>query len=180
MNTLCVDAYLSKVSDSLHGQEQQIEDLASMIYAKKKKNQRVWILGNGGSLAVAQHFAQDLLKTFGIRAQCANDPSVLTAYTNDCGFENVFESVYKVLADFDDLVIVFSCSGKSRNYTKLFGAEYCEVLNLFAVVGTDGKGISEGARNFIHINSQDYKVCETAFQVVCDLVMEELETKCQK
>ena len=46
------------------------------------------ILGNGGSNSIASHIAQDYTKVLGKNAITFSDPSRLTCYANDYGFEN--------------------------------------------------------------------------------------------
>lgn len=95
-----------------------------------RKSNYVFIIGNGGSAACANHFANDLVKMCGIKAisLCAN-VSVLTAYANDNGYENIFSDQLKVFLKKDDLLITISGSGTSPNIinaiklTKRIGAE---------------------------------------------------------
>lgn len=77
------------------------------------------MIGNGGSAATANHFANDLVKMCGVRAisLCAN-VAVLTAFANDCGYENIFLNQLKVFLTKDDLLITISGSGTSKNIIK--------------------------------------------------------------
>jgi len=75
----------------------------------------VWIIGNGGSAATAEHFATDLIKK-GIPAiALSSNTSVMTMIANDYGYDNVFLQQLKVYARTDDLLITISCSGTSKN-----------------------------------------------------------------
>ena len=133
---------------------------------------RVWTAGNGGSLAVAQHFAQDLIKSCGIDAQCLSDPSIITAYGNDEGFHRCFDGPMDKLRRADDVIVIFSCSGKSMN---LIGLASRFKQKMIAVVGTDGGLLKDYAGACIHSKSQDYDVCETAFCVAADLIIRKLK-----
>ena len=76
----------------------------------------VWLIGNGGSAATAAHFSNDLLKMGGIRALAIPQQiSVLSAFGNDTGWENMFLSPIEILARPGDVLVAISCSGKSRN-----------------------------------------------------------------
>jgi D-sedoheptulose 7-phosphate isomerase len=78
----------------------------------------VWIAGNGGSAATAQHWACDLSKAAGrcVMALGANS-AVLTAWANDTSYAAVFAAELKRLARPDDCLICISCSGVSPNIT---------------------------------------------------------------
>ena len=80
---------------------------------KIKAAKRVYLIGNGGSYANAQHAANDLLSC-GIPAFTL-DAATLTATANDFGYEQIFERWLKVVAQKDDLLIALSGSGKSPN-----------------------------------------------------------------
>ena len=86
--------------------------LADRVRAAK----RVYIIGNGGSFANAQHIANDLIAS-GIKAFTI-DSSTLTAIANDYGFEETFSRWLAVVAERGDLLIALSGSGKSPNILK--------------------------------------------------------------
>ena len=166
-----VAEYVGSLSKLLDGADDAVFLISKVLKAAKNDRRSVWILGNGGSLAVAQHFAQDLLKMAEIKAQCLNDPSVITAYSNDHAFDYCYYAPLRVLRGDHDPVIIFSCSGKSRNYIEFVSGG---VHPLIAVVGTDGGFLKDSADIVLHIFSNDYQLCETAFSILCDLVLKEL------
>lgn len=81
-----------------------------------RKFDYIYIIGNGGSAATADHLANDLVKKCGLRAVslCSNT-SILTAYANDCGYDKVFVEQLKVFLRKNDLLVTISTSKKSRN-----------------------------------------------------------------
>lgn len=158
--------YLCEVSESLYGCEPFIRQAVDMIKGLKKTGHRLWVLGNGGSLAIGQHFAQDLIKMRGVKAHAMTCPSMITAYTNDESFEDSFYSPLSVLKSTGDLVIIFSCSGNSRNYEKIVTG----VLPVISVVGCDGGFLKEKSDLCVHVKNKNYQICETAFCAVADLI----------
>ncbi len=78
---------------------------------------RVYVCGNGGSAALASHFAQDLRKAMGMKAYCLSDSvPFLTASANDGGYEHIFaEYLRSELLKTKDVLIAISCSGESDN-----------------------------------------------------------------
>lgn len=80
-----------------------------------KKARFIWVCGNGGSAATAEHFVTDLVKK-GYPAICLNSNlSVITMLANDYGYEQVFRKQLKAYGTKQDLLITISCSGTSAN-----------------------------------------------------------------
>lgn len=167
-------SYLDSVNDSLKGCEPDIQRAIDVIREVRERGRRLWVLGNGGSLAIAQHFAQDLVKMRYIRAQAFTCPSMLTAYTNDQSFEECMSSPLSVLMDEDDAILIFSCSGRSRNYMELLKPKNIRGP-IISVVGCDGGFLKQHSKVAVHVKNENYQVCETAFCVVADLINLALE-----
>jgi D-sedoheptulose 7-phosphate isomerase len=80
-----------------------------------KKARFVFVCGNGGSAANAEHFTNDLFSK-GIKAICLNsNVSILTMIANDFGYDMVFSEQLRIYGSEDDLLITISCSGTSPN-----------------------------------------------------------------
>lgn len=84
-------------------------DLADRI----KRASRIYIIGNGGSYANAQHIANDLLAC-GVRA-FTFDAATYTAFANDFGFETAYRRWLSVVGEKGDLLLALSGSGRSPN-----------------------------------------------------------------
>lgn len=75
----------------------------------------IWLIGNGGSGAVADHIACDMLLTRGWRAMALTNPALSTTMANDFGQKFMFAKQLEALARDGDAVIGMSCSGESEN-----------------------------------------------------------------
>ena len=80
------------------------------------------IFGNGGSTSDAQHFARELICTYedkkrkGIKALALNtNISILTAWSNDFSFDEIFSRQVETLGDTIGICIGLSASGRSQN-----------------------------------------------------------------
>jgi len=82
-----------------------------------KNAKNIFIIGNGGSLNIASHFATDLRKTskLYLSAISLDNISHITAIGNDLNFKDIFVEQLKGLAKDVDLLISFSTSGDSEN-----------------------------------------------------------------
>jgi D-sedoheptulose 7-phosphate isomerase len=83
------------------------------LVSRIRKAKRVYIVGNGGSHANAEHIANDLLAA-GVRAFTINSAS-LTATANDMGYEKTFSRWIQTVGERGDLLIALSGSGRSPN-----------------------------------------------------------------
>ena len=98
--------------------------LCGMIADTVASGGTIFICGNGGSAAQAQHFAAELVGRFkreriAIPAIALTvDSSVLTSLANDYGFEQVFERQAQALMRSGDLLFGLSTSGTSPNVVK--------------------------------------------------------------
>jgi D-sedoheptulose 7-phosphate isomerase len=110
-----------EVSDDLRNQFgiiTGIEMSVDVLLQVQIQNHRIYILGNGGSAAIASHAAIDFWKNGGIPALTFNDSSLLTCISNDIGFEEVFSEPLERFASEGDLVICISSSGNSADIVK--------------------------------------------------------------
>ncbi|MFA5316098.1 MAG: SIS domain-containing protein [Dehalococcoidales bacterium] len=114
--------YLSETLSELDFQA--IEEVIEVLKKARARGNSIFFIGNGGSMATASHFAEDLAygtRTEGkkpFRALSLSDSSYLTAAANDEGYENVFVTQLKNLLKPQDVVITISASGNSPNLIK--------------------------------------------------------------
>ena len=100
-----------------------INKVIKKIYKTIKNGGKIYICGNGGSAADAQHLAAEFLirlrPTFNRRAlpviSLALDTSTITACGNDIGFDKIFARNLEALGSKRDMLIAISTSGNSKN-----------------------------------------------------------------
>jgi phosphoheptose isomerase len=87
-----------------------------------RRNRKILVCGNGGSAAESQHLTAELIGRFQIPERKAlaaialtADSSVLTAWSNDFGYEEVFARQVEALGQRGDILFCFSTSGNSEN-----------------------------------------------------------------
>ena len=83
-----------------------------------KSNKSVHIFGNGGSASIASHFSLDITNNTNIKCYNYNDPSLITCFSNDFGYENWIAKTIEKYLNKNDLLILISSSGKSKNMIK--------------------------------------------------------------
>ena len=118
------------------------------------KGGRIFLCGNGGSAADAQHLAAEYLirlKKNNSRKplpaiSLAMDTSTLTACGNDLGFSNIFSRNLEALGKKNDLLIALSTSGNSLNVLKALKLSKKMELKSIALLGSKG-GKMKGLAN---------------------------------
>ncbi len=103
---------------------------------------RLYLFGNGGSAADAQHIATEFISRFykerpGLNAEALTvNTSTLTAVGNDYGYERVFARQLEAKAEAGDMAVGISTSGRSVNV--LEGLRYARRNGLVTVLLTGG------------------------------------------
>ena len=105
---------------------------------------RIFICGNGGSAADAQHIAAELVCRFetsrrGLPAiALTTDTSALTAIGNDLGFERLFSRQVEALGSEGDVLVVLSTSGNSGNIIAAILAAKERCMTTIGLLGGEG------------------------------------------
>lgn len=125
-----VTAYFHRVVDTI---EQlpllTIERIVGVLLRAYESGRMIYLFGNGGSAALASHFACDLSKgaangsgrRFQVLAFTDNVP-LMTAWANDSRYEDIFAEQLTNFVRPDDVAFAISCSGKSPNVLKALKA----------------------------------------------------------
>ena len=97
-----------------------INTAAGMCILCLQKGGTIYIAGNGGSCADAQHIATELVGRFrmerkGLAAVALTNPASITAIGNDYGFDSIFCRQIEAVGESGDVLIALSTSGKSVN-----------------------------------------------------------------
>jgi len=96
-------------------QDVAINDILTSLRDIKKRNARVFLIGNGGSAAIVSHILTDLRNVGGICGITLHEPAPLTCFTNDYGYEEAYSRQLDSFAGDGDLLIAISSSGRSQN-----------------------------------------------------------------
>jgi len=138
------------------------EKLDKMYSILKLCQERLFILGVGGSAANASHAVNDFRKIAGIQAYAPTDNvAELTAITNDSGWEYVFVDWLKNNQLIpDDIILVFSVGGGnkkvSNNIVKALKYAIKRNCVILGITGPEGGYSEKVARVCIKIPAEKY------------------------
>lgn len=139
---------------------------------------RVFIIGNGGSCAIAEHISTDLNKRCNVKALTLSNNSLLTALTNDYGQENALVEWMKInYFSNTDYLVAISSSGKSKNILNALKHAYdClgSTLSIFGMDGEDPFTEKFFEHDYIHIDNYNYGVIELTSEIILHGIVESL------
>lgn len=153
--------------------------LIDMVEAACEQNRQIFLLGNGGSSAVASHMVVDLspntlmdrCPSFRVFSLTDNVESI-TAIANDSGYENIFAYQLKCHLQPGDLVVAFSVSGDSENVVRaVLQARKMGGLTV-GLTGFDGGRLRRCCDLSIHVPStrDEYGPVEDVFSCIGHIV----------
>ncbi|TEX97925.1 SIS domain-containing protein [Campylobacter sp. US42a] len=158
---------------------------ASLEVVKVYKNgNKTLLAGNGGSAADAQHIAGEFVSRFyfdrpGIASiALSTDTSILTAISNDYGYENLFARQVQAQGVKGDVFIGISTSGNSKNILKAL--ELCKQKEIISIglSGASGGAMNELCDYCIKVPSTCTPRIQEAHiligHIICAIVEEEL------
>ena len=100
----------------------------------------------------------------------SNNMALITAISNDQGYEYIFSDQLKNLVNEKDVVIAISASGNSPNIIK--GVEYVKEKKAIVIgfTGFNGGKLRELSDICIHINCDNYGQIEDIHMLLCHLI----------
>ena len=132
------------VIQNLHKQSALIEAAGSLIIDTFQKGNKILLCGNGGSASDCQHLATEFMVRYVNQRRplpaiaLTTDTSILTAHTNDFGFEQVFSRQIDSLGNKGDCLIAISTSGNSKNIIEAVKMAQNKNINIIILTGKTG------------------------------------------
>lgn len=125
-------------------QHKIFQNAVEMLVSSYRAGGRVYIAGNGGSAADAQHIAAEFVSKLAYdRAPLAAealtvDSSILTAIGNDYGYDEIFSRQVAGKMRDNDVFLGITTSGNSSNIVKAL--EQCKKMRIKSIVFTGHDG----------------------------------------
>jgi|LakMenEpi03Aug12_release.lakeMendotaPanAssembly.Ray.scaffolds.fasta_scaffold73359_5 D-sedoheptulose 7-phosphate isomerase len=178
MNNLYIRA-LSQAIEVLDSEK--FDQILSAVKQCQNLGSNVYIIGNGGSASLAEHFATDWCK--GVSEKSAkkckaislvSNNSLITALSNDFSYEQIFAKQLMYLANEKDLLFSISGSGNSKNI--LQAVKQAKKLGM-VTVGISGFGGGFLANEVDHalvVDSSDMQIVEDVFSAIGHAIFKEL------
>ena len=168
-----IQTFIQEVEKTIQAlPREEIAKALNTIQSVYERDGRIYIFGNGGSLALATHWVSDFNKTIFShnlekhtkRFQAIRLPTTeeeLSAWANDIGYDMVFVGPLQNYLQEGDCVIAISSSGNSANIVKAIELAKQNHISTIGLSGFDGGKLNELA---------DVKICVKTEKGRYDLV----------
>lgn len=136
-------------------------EAARRLVKAYKRGGRLYVAGNGGSAADAQHLAAEFVSRLArerapLPAEAMTvDTSIITAIGNDYGFDEVFARQIAGKMGKEDVFLGITTSGNSKNIIRAL--EVCRDKNITSIVftGHDGGAVKDLTDYCIMANGEE-------------------------
>ena len=178
-----------EVHNKLINLHNEIKTASIKILNTLKKKKKIFICGNGGSAADAQHLAAEFLVRLRPKVNrqplpiisLAQDTSTITACANDYSFEKLFSRNLQALCSNGDLLITISTSGMSKNIIDVL--KFAKRNNIYSIslLGNNGGSAKKITNLPIIVDSKNVARIQECHifigHILLEWVEEELLTK---
>jgi phosphoheptose isomerase len=149
-----------------------------------KKNSNIFVAGNGGSAAVANHLLCDFNKGTKILSKnklkprvisLSNSIEIITAISNDINYNKIFSFQLENFHKKGDCLICFSSSGQSKNIIEVmkFAKKNSIKTILFQGFGKLNKKIQPDY--YLNVNFKNYGITEDIFQSIMHAISQSIK-----
>lgn len=170
-----MDTYIDTFADAVALQmknlpKEEIAKAVSIIESVYERDGRIYVFGNGGSMAMATHWVSDFNKTVFShnldakikRFQAIRLPSTeseITAWGNDVGFDMIFAGPLQNYIQETDCLIAISSSGNSENIIKAVSLAKSHHVPVIGISGFSGGKLNELADAKIVVKTEKGAYC---------------------
>ena len=181
-------AYLDTSRDALAAAAAAIDDAlversVATIYAALAADKPLLICGNGGSAADAMHIAGELVGRYkkerrALRAMAlAADPAVLTAWSNDYGYDTAFARQVEAFGEPGGVLLALSTSGNSKNVIAAAEAARKRAMTVVALTGAGGGKLAAKADILLAVPSAETPLIQQVHICLYHFLCAEVEAR---
>jgi len=175
-----IETHKEMVAALQEGSVEVIAAIADAITTVLELDGTIYLCGNGGSAADAQHIAGEFVGRFCRERKAlaaiafSTDTSVLTSIANDYAYERVFARQAEALVRQDDLLWAFSTSGTSANVIAAVEVAKERGARVIAFTGTTDSELEQTADICFCADAEStarsQEIHQLAYHIICDLV----------
>lgn len=160
----------------------KIDEAVGLLISALRSGNKILIFGNGGSASDSQHMAAEFVGRFQNNrialpaVALTADTALLTALSNDYGFDIIFSRQIEALGEKGDVAIGISTSGNSTNVVRGIEAARLKGMKTLVLTGQGGGKLGVMADLCIKVPSTVTARIQEALllieHVICELVEE--------
>jgi len=182
-----VDGYYERFVGALQKFDRgSLPRICEVLERVRSRGGTVWVAGNGGSAAIADHTVCDTTKGTHVEgvsplhsvSLSANGP-MITALANDLSYEDVFRQQLVYYLGQDDAVLLVSSSGNSPNVVA--ACQYAKERGVptIAFVGFSGGELRRLADHVVWIPVDNYGIVEDTHQSLMHVLTQYLRMRAE-
>ena len=177
-----LQSYLRNLSNSiLFADLESMDKAAKLILSTIKKKKTIYVCGNGGSAAIANHYVCDFLKFFRQKTKyipkiisLSNSIETITAIANDIDYNKIFSYQAESLCEKNDLIIIISSSGKSKNIIEILKTAKKKGIKTLGFSGFKGGYLKKNSDISVHIAAENYGISEDSHHILMHVLLQYL------
>ena len=152
---------------------------SNLIKSVIKKGNTIYVCGNGGSAAIANHYVCDFLKYFRQRSKfnpkiisLSNSIETMSAIANDMDYKYVFKYQLESLYKKGDILLIISSSGNSKNVKEVVNFANKNNIKTIGFSGFTGGFLNKKASISLHINAKNYGLAEDSHHILMHILLQ--------
>ena len=164
----------------------KIEYITKIIFKKIKNNNHIFVCGNGGAASVSNHFLCDFNKGIKFSSKkkllpkvisLSSSSEIITAISNDISFEKIFTYQFENYVKKNDLLLVFSCSGNSKNIKNIENLANKQNIKVIKFYGFKNNFKPKNNEIILNLETNNYGICEDIFQSLLHMISQNIRAK---
>lgn len=171
--------YTNSLKNSLDSVDlKKIFSIVDLLKTQFRKKKKIFVCGNGGSAAIANHYICDYLKLLRFNTNfkpkiisLSDNVETLTAISNDHDYSEIFKYQAESLAERGDIFIIISSSGNSDNISKLAKWAKNKKFKIISFTGFNGGKLKKLSNININIQENNYGRIEDSHHILMHLIM---------
>ena len=182
-----IDESLVKFSETKENLD-KVYKIANFFIKKINNKKKIYVYGNGGSLADSMHFVGELISTYKKKNRkslpfinLSTNIASLTAWSNDFSYKNYIVRELSGLFKTGDVLVLISTSGgnlrKKQSLNLIEAAKYAEKKNidLISFLGSKGGVLKKYSKLSYIVNSNNTPVIQENHKLIFHLISEILD-----
>ena len=183
-----LNKYLLDLTNSIkQSNAHELEKVPIKILETIRKKGTIYVCGNGGSAAIANHYVCDYLKFLRQHSKLkpkvislSNNLEVITAISNDISYDKIFKYQAESLFEKNDLLIIISSSGNSKNIKEVLKFSKKKGIKVIGFSGFDGGYLKKSSDISVHISAKNYGISEDSHHILMHIILQYLVTILKK
>jgi len=172
--------YNDRLQDVLKNlDKKKVFQLTKLLEDTIKKDKTIFVCGNGGSHAIANHYVCDYFKVLSqetnlkvkIKSLCS-DNALISAISNDFSYDEIFLYQAERLMKKGDILILISSSGNSSNIKKVLDFANLNKIKTIGLCGFTGGYLKRKCTIPIYSKINNYGISEDVNHIIMHLVMQ--------